>query len=100
DYYLNPAKAAGAVYDNRFAVSSWEPWLTFDGISVASTIKQPVYIVHSESGAVPQGARQFYALLEGEKEIAWLNEFNQQQLYFEEAALNAAIGNVVDYLKE
>ena len=34
DYYLNPAKAAGAVYDNRSAVSSWEPWLTFYGISV------------------------------------------------------------------
>ncbi|MEM9341245.1 MAG: alpha/beta hydrolase, partial [Bacteroidota bacterium] len=100
DYYLNPAKAAGGVYDNRFAVSSWEPWLTFDGISVASTIKQPVYIVHSESGAVPQGAKQFYALLGGSKEITWLNDFNQQQLYFEEPAVNAAIGNVVDYLKK
>ncbi|MEM9340495.1 MAG: nuclear transport factor 2 family protein [Bacteroidota bacterium] len=100
DYYLNPAKAAGEVYDNRFAVSSWEPWLTFDGISVASSIKQPVYIVHSESGAVPQGAKQFYALLGGEKEITWLNEFNQQQLYFEKPAVNAAIGNVVDYLNK
>lgn len=99
DYYLNPSKAAGKYYDNRFAVSSWEPWLTFDGISVGKEISQPVFIVHSESGAVPQGAKQFYELLGGEKDIKWLNEFNQQQLYFEPEAVNAAMGEVVNYLK-
>ena len=99
DYYLNPSKAAGSYYDNRFAVSSWEPWLTFDGISSASQISQPVFIVHSESGAVPQGARDFYEQLEGEKDIVWLNEFNQQQLYFEKEAVDAAMGEVVRYLR-
>lgn len=100
DYYLNPAKAAGSVYDNRFAVSSWEPWLTFDGISVGEEIAQPVFIVHSESGAVPQGAKAFYKLLKGEKDIVWLNEYNQQQLYFEEEAVSAAMDQVVGYLKK
>ncbi len=99
DYYLNPAKAAGSYYDNRFAVSSWEPWLTFDGISVGADISQPVFIVHSESGAVPQGTKQFYELLKGEKDITWLNQFNQQQLYFEADAVTAAMGAVVNYLK-
>ena len=99
DYYLNPAKAAGAVYDNRFAVSSWEPWLTFDGISVGKGIEQPVFIVHSESGAVPHGAKAFYDLLQGDKDIVWLNEFNQQQLYFEKDAVDAAMKEVVNYLK-
>ncbi|MEM9981959.1 MAG: alpha/beta fold hydrolase [Bacteroidota bacterium] len=100
DYYLNPAKAAGKHYDNRFAVSSWEPWLTFDGIGSAKDIKQPVFIVHSESGAVPQGTKQFYAQLKSDKNIIWLNEYNQQQLYFEEAAVNSALGEVVKYLKQ
>lgn len=99
DYYLNPAKAAGKVYDNRFAVSSWEPWLTFDGISAGKEIQQPVFIVHSESGAVPQGTKDFYTHLKGEKDIKWLNEYNQQQLYFEEEAVNAAMTEVVNYLK-
>ncbi|WP_293118153.1 alpha/beta hydrolase, partial [Moorena sp. SIO3E8] len=99
DYYLNPAKAAGAVYDNRFAVSSWEPWLTFDGISIGKDIEQPVFIVHSESGAVPHGAKAFYDLLQGDKDIVWLNEFNQQQLYFEKDAVDAAMKEVVGYLK-
>ncbi|MDW3195150.1 MAG: nuclear transport factor 2 family protein [Cytophagales bacterium] len=100
DYYLDPAKAAGAKYDNRFAVSSWEPWLTFDGIAAGKEITQPVFIVHSESGAVPHGAKEFYDHLKGDKEIVWLNDFNQQQLYFEEAAVNAAMGEVVKYLSK
>ncbi|GAA4271238.1 nuclear transport factor 2 family protein [Aquimarina gracilis] len=100
DYYLNPSKAAGKLYDNRFAISSWEPWLTFDGISIGEKIKQPVFIVHSESGAVPQGTKQFYELLSGKKEIKWLNEYNQQQLYFEKEAVNDAMAAVIDYLKK
>ncbi len=100
DYYLNPSKAAGKYYDNRFAVSSWEPWLTFDGISVGEKIKQPVFIVHSESGAVPQGAKQFYDLLAGQKDIKWLNQYNQQQLYFEKEAVQDAMKAVVNYLKK
>ena len=99
DYYLNPSKAAGKYYDNRFAVTSWEPWLTFDGISIGQEISQPVFIVHSESGAVPQGTKQFYDLLTGEKAIRWLNDFNQQQLYFEADAVNAAMKEVINYLK-
>ncbi|MEM7549803.1 MAG: nuclear transport factor 2 family protein [Bacteroidota bacterium] len=100
DYYLNPAKAAGPAYDNRFAVMSWEPWLNFDGISSANEISQPVLIVHSESGAVPQGAKAFYELLDSEKEIVWLNEYDQQQLYFHEDAVNAAMDEVVNYLNK
>ena len=99
DYYLNPAKAAGAVYDNRFAVSSWQPWLTFDGIGAAASIKQPVYIVHSEQGAVPQGTKAFYEQLQAPKQITWLNEYNQQQLYYEAAAVNSAMQQVMTYLQ-
>ncbi len=100
DYYLNPAKAAGPKYDNRFAVSSWEPWLTFDGISIAKDISQPVFIVHSESGAVPQGTKDFFKGLQGKKDIKWLNAFNQQQLYYEEEAVTTAMMEVVNYLKQ
>ena len=99
DYYLNPAKAAGQYYDNRFAVSSWEPWLTFDGIAAGADIKQDVLVVHSEQGAVPHGAKAFLEQIPGNKEVIWLNEYNQQQLYYEEEAVNAAISKVVDYLQ-
>ncbi len=98
DYYLNPAKAAGPHYDNRFAVMSWEPWLTLDGISVAETIEQPVFIVHSEKGAVPRGAREFYRRLRGSKDIVWLDRFDQQQLYMDPEAVHSALSVVSEYL--
>ena len=100
DYYLNPAKAAGKVYDNRFAVSSWEGWLNFDGISAAQQIQQPVYIVHSEQGALPQGTKAFYEGLTSPKDIEWLNEFGQEQFYHEKAAIEAATESVVQFLAE
>ena len=99
DYYLNPAKAAGSIYDNRFAVSAWEPWLTFDGISVGDDITTPVLVVHSEQGAVPHGVKDFYERLEGEKSIRWLNEYTQQDLYHKPEAVDAAMEIVVQYLR-
>lgn len=99
DYYLNPAKAAGQYYDNRFAVSSWGPWLTFDGIAAGSAIQQDVFVVHSEQGAVPHGAKAFLEEIPGNKEAIWLNEYNQQQLYHEKEAVTAAIEKVVNYLQ-
>ncbi|MEO0593216.1 MAG: alpha/beta fold hydrolase [Myxococcota bacterium] len=100
DYYLNPAKAAGPHYDNRFAVMGWRPWLTFDAISVAADLRQPVFIVHSESGAVPHGAKTFYDRLPGEKDIVWLNAFTQQDLYAEPEAVRQAVAAVTGYLKQ
>ncbi|MEM6273820.1 MAG: nuclear transport factor 2 family protein [Myxococcota bacterium] len=98
DYYLNPAKAAGSHYANLFAIMSWKPWLTFDGISVAKDIEQPVFIVHSEHGAVPQGTKAFYSGLRGQKDIVWLDQFNQQQLYMDKEAVHTAVQEVADYL--
>ena len=81
-------------------MSSWEPWLTFDGIGAAKDVEQSVLIVHSKSGAVPHGAQSFYDQLNSEKQIIWLNAYNQQQLYHEAEAVNSAIAQVVDYLKK
>ncbi|MEO1437846.1 MAG: nuclear transport factor 2 family protein [Bacteroidota bacterium] len=94
DYYLNPAKAAGTAYDNRFAVSSWEGWLNFDGISAAENIQQPVRIVHSESGAIPAGTKAFFDGLNNEKTISWLNDYTQQDLYHHDDAITAALDQI------
>ncbi|MEM9191703.1 MAG: nuclear transport factor 2 family protein [Myxococcota bacterium] len=99
DYYLNPTKGAGAHYDNRFAVASWEPWITFDGIAAAADIEQPVHIVHSQQGAIPPGTERFYAELRGEKSIEWLNDYTQADLYFEPAAVAAATNVVVGLVR-
>ncbi len=99
-YYLRPDLAAGQVYDNRFAVISWEPWLTFDGIGTGKSVSKPVFIVHSENGAVPEGTKRFYDQLGGKKDIVWLNDYSQQQLYHDPEAVGAAISRVSNYLRQ
>ena len=100
DYYLNPAKAAGPRYANRWAVQSWVPWLTFDAIAAAPQIKVPVHVVHSEQGAVPQGAKAFIAELPGEPATLWLNEFTQEDLYYKPEAVGRAVDATAAWLKE
>ncbi|GAA0565001.1 nuclear transport factor 2 family protein [Chitinophaga japonensis] len=100
DYYLNPAKGAIPEWPNRLAVLSWPEWLGFDGVAIARQVKQPVYIIHSENAAIPDGARQFYAQLPASKEITWLNQYNQFDFYYQPAAVAQTTGLVVKWLEE
>ena len=79
DYYLNIKRGAIPEWKNQFNVMSWKDWLTFDPISIASKIKIPVYLIHSEEAAVPQGTKQFYENLKTQtKNITWTtgNQFD------------------------
>lgn len=101
-YYLDPALAAGPDYPNLWAVQSWEPWLTFDAIGAGDMVSVPVHIVHSESGAVPQGAKAFIdklAARDNEANVTWLNDFTQQDLYHEPKAVTAAVEQTAAFMK-
>ncbi|MEM8783244.1 MAG: alpha/beta fold hydrolase [Planctomycetota bacterium] len=100
-YYLSPAKAAGPHYDNRFAVQSWASWLNFDAFAAADGLTKPVCIVHSEKGAIPDGARRFIERLPGETPtITWLNDYTQEQIYYEDDAVTAAMNATSAWLKD
>lgn len=70
-YYLTPGRVSPH-WDNRLAVISWEPWLTYDAISIAPQVRVPVLMVHSEDAAIPDGAREFYLSLGAPKEFYWM----------------------------
>ena len=69
---------------------AWPGWLTYDPIAVADQITQPVQIVHSHQGAVPDGAEQFYAQLSGPKDIVW-TEGEQLDFYDRPAQVDTAV---------
>jgi fermentation-respiration switch protein FrsA (DUF1100 family)/ketosteroid isomerase-like protein len=98
DYYLNPDKGAVPSWPNQFAEMSWRPWLTYNAIDIARQVKQPVYMVASEQGAIPDGARRFHALLPGEKELIWLNDYNQLELYIVPDAVNQVVDQAEPWL--
>ncbi|WP_245437317.1 nuclear transport factor 2 family protein [Neorhizobium tomejilense] len=80
-YYTETDRGLIPQYDNRFNLASWEPWLTYDSVSLGAKLDKPTLIVHSEGAAVPQGAHAFYALLPGEKSELWLNDISQFDFY-------------------
>lgn len=98
DYYLNPAKGAVPEWSNRLAVMSWAEWLRFDGVAISAQVKQPLYIIHSENAAIPDGAKQFYSQLQAPKEITWLNQYNQFDFYYKPEAVKEATGLAVKWL--
>ena len=90
DYYLNPARGAIPEWGGRFAVMAWPGWLTYDPISVADQITQPVQIVHSHDGAVPDGTEQFYAQLDVPKDLIW-TAGEQLDFYDQPAQVDTAV---------
>ncbi|CDZ36170.1 Alpha/beta hydrolase family protein [Neorhizobium galegae bv. officinalis] len=80
-YYTEADRGLIPQYDNRFNLASWEPWLTYDSVSLGAKLDKPTLIVHSEGAAVLQGAHAFYALLPGEKSELWLDDVSQFDFY-------------------
>lgn len=80
-YYTEADRGLIPEYDNKFNLASWEPWLTYDSVSLGSELGQPTLIVHSEAAAVPQGAHAFFALLKGDKSELWLEDVTQFDFY-------------------
>ncbi len=98
DYYLDPSRGAVPEWDARLAVMSWEPWLTFNPIVSAPSIDVPVQIVHSEDGAVPDGARQFFDGLAGPKDITWTTG-GQLDFYDQPAQVDVALPAIVEHFR-
>jgi fermentation-respiration switch protein FrsA (DUF1100 family) len=90
DYYLDADRGAVAAWPNRHAVMAWTEWLTFDPIPLARRITAPTLMVHSESAALPDGARRFHDGLSGPKEIVWLTG-GQFDFYDQEPQVTQAV---------
>lgn len=98
-YYTEEGLGLIPEWDNTFNLASWEGWLTFDGIRAAPGIEQPLLIVHSDDAAIPQGARQFYAALSGEKDALWIDGVSQFDFYHRADAVTASSDAVADFFE-
>ena len=100
EYYLN--SSIGQVPNwshDKFAVMSWEKWLTYRPLSAANNIKVPSLIITSKDAATPQADQEFYDRLSGEKELIWM-EGGQLDFYYKDAQVNPAIAKLVEHFKK
>ncbi|WP_214827965.1 alpha/beta hydrolase [Exiguobacterium algae] len=108
DYYLNPSRGGVKEWSNdKFAVATWEEWLTLDPMPYASVITVPTIMIHSDGCVLPQYTKNFYDNLSSvdkqliwlEKEIAYPME-HQFNFYDQEEETNFAVSHIVNYLSE
>jgi uncharacterized protein len=99
-YYTEADRGAIPEYVNEFNLASWEGWLTFDAIKIADNLTKPVLIVHSQVAAIPQGAKEFYNRLPGEKNQLWLENTTQFDFYDSPEAVTTASDAVAEHFKQ
>ena len=61
DYYLNAERGAIKEWSNdKFAVASWEDWLTTNPMPYAKRLNKPVLMVHSDGAVLPDYTKKFF----------------------------------------
>jgi len=89
-YYTEPDRGMIAAWRNQADPAFWEGWLAFDGVASAATLTQPFLMVHSESAAIPQGAKRFYSRVTAPKSELWLDNVTQFDFYDRPGPVEAA----------
>ena len=98
DYYLNPERGAIPEWsDDKFAVMTWEDWLTLDPMPSADALTAPTLMIHSDGAVLPQYTRQYFARIATEdKRLHWIDTdlqspFHQFSFYDQEAEVTESL---------
>lgn len=91
DYYLNPSRGAIPEWSaDKFAVMSWEDWLTFDPTRSAKDVKVPTLMIHSDGAVLPAYTKQYFEKIgTKDKALHWVESdldspFHQFSFYDQE----------------
>lgn len=95
DYYLNPDRGAISEWSaDKFAVMSWEDWLTTDPMPSAKNLSCPTLMIHSDGAVLPQYTKTFFDnVIAEKKELYWMetqldSPFHQFNYYDQEEEVN------------
>lgn len=97
DYYFNTNRGLLPQWGNQFAVLSWTEWLTYNSHSSAPLIRVPTLIVHSENGAIPDGAKAFIKAMTNQPQVHWISG-SQLDFYDGEAKIREALSLVTTFV--
>lgn len=97
DYYFNTNRGLLPQWGNRFAVLSWTEWLTYNSHTSAPQIRVPTVIVHSENGAIPEGAKAFINAMTNQPQVHWISG-SQLDFYDDDAKIREALSLVTAFI--
>ncbi len=59
---------------DKFAVMSWEDWLTSDPMPTAKNLKIPTLMIHSDGAVLPSYTKRYFEQIAAkEKKLHWIN---------------------------
>ena len=98
DYYLNPQRGAVPQWSaDKFAVMTWEDWLTLDPMPTAEKLNTPTLMIHSDGAVLPQYTKQYFEkIATKDKALYWMDTelespFHQFSFYDQPAEVDASI---------
>lgn len=104
DYYLNPKRGAIKEWSaDKFAVMSWEDWLTTDPMPSAKNLTCPTLMIHSDGAVLPQYTKNYFEqIASANKQLYWMDTelespFHQFNYYDQEAEVNEAVAQASDW---
>lgn len=101
DYYLNPRRGAVPQWSaDKFAVMSWEDWLTFNPMPVAKQIQVPVMMIHSDGAVLPDYAKKFFNDIPHDNKVLHWTEGTQFDFYDNTKQVSEAVAQVTSFFKK
>ncbi|MCG8577243.1 MAG: alpha/beta hydrolase [Flavobacteriales bacterium] len=107
DYYLNPERGAVSEWSaDKFAVMSWEDWLTTNPMPAAKNLSCPTLMIHSDGAVLPQYTRNFFNDIKTEdKKLHWMeteleSPFHQFNYYDQDAEVKESVKEATDWFKQ
>lgn len=99
-YYTEEDRGLIPAYDNKFAMATWKPWLTYDALTSADRLTKPMMMVGSASIALPAGAVAYEARTKAPLQKVWLGDDVTQFDFYDRAdAVNASADAVADFFQ-
>ncbi len=107
DYYLNPERGAVKEWSaDKFAVMSWEDWLTTDPMPTAANISVPILMIHSDGAVLPQYTKNYFERIGiTDKKLHWMeteleSPYHQFSYYDQEAEVSESITEAAQWFAE
>jgi len=99
-YYLDANRGAIPQWSaDKFAVMSWEDWLTFNPMPVASSIQVPTLMIHSDNAVLPDYIKRFFADIPHENKVLHWTQGTQFDFYDNPTQVSESVATVTSFFK-
>lgn len=107
DYYLNPKRGAVPQWSaDKFAVMTWQDWLTVDPMQSAEKLTTPTLMIHSDGAVLPQYAKHYFEKIgTNNKKLHWIeteleSPYHQFDFYDSDEEVNESIAQAKQWFSQ